>query len=165
MNITWKCQNDSRKAGIYAPPARSAPDSAQAAAPMPREHDTFSSPGQACIFYLLLPFALCISWLPPGFTTRRPRDIQLPPKQRVKIRQGRLSKQPHSRLMNLPLELRRLIYDYALGVDLRLGSSPDETHYVADSTCYELLEFPEGLPPLLHPTAIPTALLQACRQL
>ncbi|KAJ6521641.1 hypothetical protein DFH09DRAFT_1424725 [Mycena vulgaris] len=117
---------------------------------------------------MLLPFALCISWLPPGFTTRRPRDIQLPPKQRVKIRQRRLSKQPHSRLMNHPLELRRLIYDYALGgywVDLRLGSSPDETHYVADSTCYELLEFPEGLPPLLHPIAIPTALLQACRQL
>lgn len=137
---------------------------------MSREHDTFSSPGQACIFYILLPFALCISWLPPEFrTTRRPRGIQLPPQKRLKIRRRRLSTQPHSRLMNLPLELRQLIYDYALGgylVDLTLGSSLDETHYVVDPTCYGLLDIPDGLPPVLRPTgSIPTALLRACRQI
>ncbi|KAF8209305.1 hypothetical protein K438DRAFT_1810816 [Mycena galopus ATCC 62051] len=94
------------------------------------------------------------------------------PAARIDIWQRPWTEQSQSsRLLSLPLELRRCIYDHALGgrlVKLHIAASKYHKHYVIFSTCYEPVEDPDRILRLLiqpPADAIPVALLLSCRQI
>ncbi|KAJ6622292.1 hypothetical protein B0H10DRAFT_1944688 [Mycena sp. CBHHK59/15] len=125
------------------------------------------------VLLLCVPCILCLLCLggKRGCVRKRPRlpDPRPLPTHRIDIRQNKITAQTRScHLLNLPAELRQLIFEMALGrrvVKLKLVPNKQYNRLAIKTTCHRPSAAP-GIPNDFHDPAdkIPVALLLSCRQ-